>query len=153
DADGRADIYSLGCVAYFLLTGQPVFSADSAVAMGLAQVKEQPAPPSTRSEFQIPPALDAVILECLAKAPAARPATAADLARRSAGSVPPDAWTGDPARAWWEWHRVALAAAAPQVEDDAARPEAVPEESVCQRCWPQLDKRNVPQQPASPPPA
>jgi serine/threonine-protein kinase len=64
DVDGRADIYSLACVAYFMLTGQPVFSADTAVATALAHVKDEPIPPSVRSELAIPPALDAVILEC-----------------------------------------------------------------------------------------
>ena len=105
DVDGRTDIYSLGCVAYFLLTGQHVFSADTPVATALAHVHNAPIPPGLRSEFKIPPALDALIMECLAKDPAARPASAAVVSERLAATVPADAWTLDAARAWWEQHQ------------------------------------------------
>ena len=88
EIDGRADLYSLGCVAYFLLTGQFVFAADTAIAAALAHVNDQPVPPSARSSFQIPVRLDALILQCLAKDPAERPASAVDLANRLAGTVP-----------------------------------------------------------------
>jgi serine/threonine protein kinase len=106
DVDGRADIYSLGCVAYFLLTGQVVFTADSAFAIALAHVNDQPVPPSARSSFTIPGRLEALILQCLAKDPAERPASAVDLANRLAGTVPEDAWTADAAHAWWDQHRL-----------------------------------------------
>ena len=65
NVDGRADIYSLGCVAYYLLTGQPVFSGDTPLATALAHVKNAPVPPRLRSEFSVPPALDALIMECV----------------------------------------------------------------------------------------
>src|SRR5262249_48036333 len=139
DADGRADLYSLGCVAYFLLTGQPVFSGDSAVATALAHVNEQPVPPSARSEFQIPLELDAVIIECLTKNPAARPASAADLACRLAATVPPDAWTSHAARAWWELHKLSL----PRIGD---APLAPARSSARHACWPRLDQRPLPEQ-------
>ena len=105
DVDGRADLYSLGCVAYFLLTGQVVFTADSAIAVALAHVNDEPVPPSARSSFTIPSRLEAVILQCLAKDPAERPASAADVANRLAGIVPEDAWTADAAHVWWDQHR------------------------------------------------
>ena len=105
DVDGRADIYSLGCVAYYMLTGQHVFSGDTPVATALAHVQNAPIPPGLRSEFKIPPALDALIMECLAKDPAARPASAAVLSERLAATVPADAWTLDAAHAWWERHQ------------------------------------------------
>jgi serine/threonine-protein kinase len=105
DVDGRADIYSLGCVAYYLLTGQPVFSGDSPVATAVAHVQDAPVRPALRSEFHIPPALDALVMECLAKDPAARPASVAVVSERLAMSVPADAWTRDAAHAWWELHR------------------------------------------------
>ena len=76
--DGRADLYALGCVAYYLLTGQFVFAADTPIAAALAHVNDQPAPPSARSPFQIPARLEALILQCLAKDPAERPASAVD---------------------------------------------------------------------------
>ena len=66
------DIYSLGCVAYFLLTAQRVFSGESAVATALAHVQNVPVAPSVRSPFEIPPALETLILDCLAKDPAER---------------------------------------------------------------------------------
>jgi eukaryotic-like serine/threonine-protein kinase len=102
--DGRADIYSIGCVAYFLLTGAPVFSNKVALATVLAHVQEDPVPPSERSEFEIPPALEALTLQCLAKDPSARPASASELADRLAETVPPPAWTTEAARRWWELH-------------------------------------------------
>jgi eukaryotic-like serine/threonine-protein kinase len=102
--DGRADIYSLGCVAYYLLTGEPVFAHQVALAAALAHVQDDPVPPSERSEYQIPPALEALILQCLAKDPAARPASASELGDRLAATVPPAAWTRQTARGWWELH-------------------------------------------------
>jgi serine/threonine-protein kinase len=102
--DGRADIYSIGCVAYYLLTGKPVFSKEGALATVLAHVQEDPVPPSDQSEFKIPPALEALTLECLAKDPAARPASASELGDRLAASVAPAAWTTQAARRWWQLH-------------------------------------------------
>jgi serine/threonine-protein kinase len=104
--DGRADIYALGCVAYWLLTGQHVFAGETAMATILAHVREEPVPPSERSEIPIPPALDALVLACLAKDPAQRPATAAQLADRLSASVNGDQWTAETARNWWDLNRV-----------------------------------------------
>lgn len=101
--DGRADIYALGCVAYWLLTGQPVFAADTPVATLLKHVQEEPIPPSRRTELEIPEDLDAVILACLAKDPADRPRTAEELdARLATCSV--TAWTKEMAEEWWNLH-------------------------------------------------
>jgi hypothetical protein len=137
--DGRSDIYSLGCVAYYLLTGQPVFSGETPVATVLAHVQQPPLPASARSEFAVPPALDALILECLAKDPSARPATATLLGQRLAATIPADAWTPDAAHAWWELHHVALAAtAAATAEIAAGGPAETPD--PCPRCWPRLDR-------------
>jgi hypothetical protein len=137
--DGRSDIYSLGCVAYYLLTGQPVFSGETPVATVLAHVQQPPIPPSARSEFAIPPALDALILECLAKDPSARPATATLLGQRLAATIFEDAWTPEAAHAWWELHHVTLAATAAAAADTATTaPVGTPE--PCPRCWPRLDR-------------
>jgi serine/threonine-protein kinase len=105
DVDGRADVYSLGCVAYYMLTGQPVFSGDTPVVTALAHVHRAPIPPRLRSEATIPSALDALIMECLAKDPAARPASTAVLSERLAATVLAHAWTPDAARTWWESHQ------------------------------------------------
>ena len=60
DVDGRTDIYSLGCVAYYMLTGRPVFSGETPVATAVAHVNNAPVPPRLRSPFTIPLALDAL---------------------------------------------------------------------------------------------
>ena len=105
DVDGRTDIYSLGCVAYYMLTGQPVFSEGTPVATAVAHVNNAPIPPRLRSPFTIPLALDALVMECLAKNPDDRPASASVVSERLATAVPADAWTVDAARAWWERHQ------------------------------------------------
>jgi tRNA A-37 threonylcarbamoyl transferase component Bud32 len=103
DVDARADIYAVGCVAYWLLTGDVVFKRDTSLATVLAHVRDTPDPPSQRTELAIPPALEQLILECLAKDPAARPQTTDELARRlDAVGVAP--WTAEDARKWWALH-------------------------------------------------
>ena len=98
--DGRADIYALGCVAYYLLTGQLVFAAENPMQSMLKHLNEVPVPPSVRTELPIPAALDAVVLACLEKQAARRPATAGELARLLA-AVNLAPWTDDQARRWW----------------------------------------------------
>lgn len=105
--DGRADIYSLGCVAYWLLTGQLVFSADTQSAILLHHIKTPPSPPSTRTELPVPEALDRIVLSCLAKSPADRPQTAHDLARDLGEIAGVSAWTDDRQREWWRRHQPA----------------------------------------------
>jgi len=105
DVDGRTDIYSLGCVAYYMLTGQHLFSGDTPVATAVAQIQDAPVPPGLRSEFTIPAALDALIMECLAKDPAVRPASAAVVSERLAATISRDVWTHDTAHDWWERHQ------------------------------------------------
>ncbi|NNE09958.1 MAG: serine/threonine protein kinase [Gemmatimonadetes bacterium] len=102
EVDGRADIYGLGCVAYWLLTGQLVFEAESPMMMVAEHVKTPPTPPSQRTELEIPAELDRIILQCLAKNPADRPQTAAALARELRAVPGLRAWTGDDAHAWWK---------------------------------------------------
>jgi eukaryotic-like serine/threonine-protein kinase len=102
--DGRVDIYATGCVAYWLLTGQLVFTADNSMGLLLHHVHTAPAPPSTRSELPIPVALDSLVLSCLAKNPADRPQSARELADRLAEIDGAGAWTEDRARQWWAQH-------------------------------------------------
>ncbi|MGB5528112.1 MAG: serine/threonine-protein kinase, partial [Gemmatimonadota bacterium] len=109
DLDRRSDIYATGCLAYWLLTGQQVFTADTPVALLVHHVQTDPAPPSTRTELSIPAPLDEIILACLSKNPAERPQTARELARRL-GTIELEAeWTEDRARAWWALHQPAEA--------------------------------------------
>jgi eukaryotic-like serine/threonine-protein kinase len=102
--DHRADLYALGCVAYWLLTAQLVFEADSKVAMMAAHSSEQPLPPSKRTELPIPRELDDLVLALLAKDPADRPQDAAELALRLAAVPLATPWTPQRAEAWWQTH-------------------------------------------------
>jgi serine/threonine protein kinase/CHASE1-domain containing sensor protein len=104
--DGRADLYALGCVGYFLLTGTPVFAGTTAVAVLAEHVASEVEAPSRRAAGPISEALERVILDCLAKSPAERPASADALSRRLAACPEHDGWSWDDARRWWETHEV-----------------------------------------------
>ena len=105
--DGRADIYATGCVAYWLLTGELVFAADTAMGLLLHHAQSAPTPPSSRTGRPIPAALESLVMACLAKDPAKRPQTARELSRRLAASIGDAAWTDDRARQWWDEHGIA----------------------------------------------
>jgi serine/threonine-protein kinase len=102
--DARADIYALGCVAYWLLTGKPVFESGSPVKTLADHLSTPPIPPSQRVDAAIPPELERIVLACLAKHPQDPPATAGALAAnlRAAGVEP---WTQQDAARWWLEHR------------------------------------------------
>jgi len=106
--DGRADIYATGCVAYWLLTGELVFTADNAIGLLLQHAHASPTPPSSRTSCPIPAALDELILSCLAKDPGQRPQTARALIRHLDEVELPAAWTEGRARAWWAEHQPAV---------------------------------------------
>jgi serine/threonine-protein kinase len=109
DLDGRADIYATGCVAYWLLTGQLVFSAESPMGLLVQHAQAEPVRPSARTELPIPPGLEAVVLSCLAKDPRDRPQTARELADRLGQLEDANAWTQERAREWWARHLPARA--------------------------------------------
>lgn len=108
DLDGCADIYSTGCVVYWLLTGRLVFTAETPLGIVVQHVQTPPTPPSARTELPIPRALDDLVLSCLAKHPANRPQSARELSLRLAEVDGASAWTQDRAREWWELHQPAL---------------------------------------------
>jgi serine/threonine-protein kinase len=105
--DWRADIYATGCLAYWLLTGHPVFTADSPVGLLLRHAQAAPVAPSARADRPIPAALDDLVLCCLAKDPADRPQSARELSLRLADVPGAGAWTEDRAREWWAAHQPA----------------------------------------------
>jgi serine/threonine-protein kinase len=103
--DGRADLYALGCVGYWLLTGSNVFTADSALALVLKHVNEPPPPMRQASELDIPEEVESLIMECLAKSPNDRPESAQQLAARlDAMQKLIGPWTAEQAEAWWRLH-------------------------------------------------
>ena len=104
DVDRRADVYALGCVAYYLLTGQLVFEADTPMKMLMQHVHAKPVPPSRRTELPIPRELDEFVLSCLEKDPNRRPQDAETLFRLACGCRTCDTWSSDVARTWWEHH-------------------------------------------------
>jgi serine/threonine-protein kinase len=98
--DERADIYALGCVAYYLITGQLVFEAEKAFQMIAKHLQASPVPPSQRTDRPVSPELERLILKCLAKEARDRPQSAADLAQ-SLEWIPADAWGEEQAKQWW----------------------------------------------------
>jgi serine/threonine protein kinase len=98
--DARADLYAVGCVGYFMLTGKPVFQAANVFHMVARHLNDVPVPPSEVSNQPIPRLLEDLILSCLKKDPGERPQSAADLARGLA-LVPVEPWGEDQAEAWW----------------------------------------------------
>jgi serine/threonine-protein kinase len=104
DVDGRADIYSTGCVAYWLLTGELVFTAETPMKLLVAHAQAMPDPPSRRTELQLPQELDALILSCLAKEREHRPQSARDLLRHLDAIPFAETWTAERARQWWQAH-------------------------------------------------
>jgi len=115
-ADHRVDIYTLGCVGYWLLTGRLVFEAPNAIQLMYQHANATPVPPSQRSELEIPAELDSVILACLAKYPEERPQTAGEMSRRLATAVPA-AWTEEQAQRWWDRHHPESARTEPTESD------------------------------------
>ena len=101
DVDWRADVYALGCVAYWLVTGQPVFEGTNPMQIVMAHIQKTPVPPSRRTAIQIPETLEQVILDCLRKDPNERPQTMQELAVRLGGVPLEDPWTEERARQWW----------------------------------------------------
>jgi len=102
--DARADLYALGCVGYWLLTGRLVFDGKTAMEVVTHHARTPPTPPSQRTELPLPAGLDAAILWCLEKDPSARPADAGALGASLDAIAPAAAWTPERARRWWETH-------------------------------------------------
>ena len=108
----QSDIFSLGVLAYFLLTGDYLFEVKTAKEYLRCLLTETPLPPSERGGREVPEALEALIMRCLSKSPEERPSSAAALQKellQFAGEVP---WQEEQAKRWWElasfFHRDAV---------------------------------------------
>jgi serine/threonine-protein kinase len=100
DEDERSDLYSLGCVAYWMLTGQPVFVGEPN-AIVIHHIQTAPQPPSKVLGHPIPERLEQIVLACLEKTPEKRPRSAVDLWHQL-GEVSLDiTWTPETAERWW----------------------------------------------------
>ena len=102
--DTRADLYGLGAVAYYLLTGQPPFQCRTQLQTLVDHVRKPPAPPSEVTELEIPIELESIVLKCLEKWPEERYQTVEEL-DAALRSVPlEETWNLDRAREWWALH-------------------------------------------------
>jgi len=104
EVDERSDLYALGAVGYFLVTGQHVFDGGTMVEVCSHHLHTTPTPPSERLAREVPGDLERLILACLAKDPVDRPQTALDLEERLTGCDVP-AWDAEQATAWWREQR------------------------------------------------
>ena len=100
DVDARSDLYSLGAVAYALLTGRPPFDDDDPMAVMMAHARDPVVPPS-QLRPDIPEDLERVVLRCLAKDPAERFPDAESLEQALAGCACADRWNAKRAAEWW----------------------------------------------------
>jgi serine/threonine protein kinase len=111
-SDARSDLYSLGAVGYFLLTGQYVSEGETAVELREKRLTETPQPPSVRIGKPICLQLEALVLRCLEKDPANRPQSAQELRDLLAACPCAADWTLEQRSAWWAARRETLASAA-----------------------------------------
>jgi serine/threonine-protein kinase len=117
----RSDVYAVGAVAYALVTGQAVFAGKSSVEIIGHHLNTKPMPPSERLGRPITPFLERLILDCLAKQPAARPADAGAVVARIDEGWKEARWTQALARTWWETRAPALLAARREAIESVSR--------------------------------
>jgi eukaryotic-like serine/threonine-protein kinase len=119
EVDARSDLYGLGAVGYYLVTGTHVFGGATAVEVCSHHLHTRPQSPAERLGGPVPAGLERLILACLEKEPAKRPASAADLRDALEDLDDVGRWGESEARAWWErWRR----GRGDRPRDDAARP-------------------------------
>jgi eukaryotic-like serine/threonine-protein kinase len=100
--DARSDLYAIGALGYFLLTGTPVFEANTLVEICAHHLHSEPVPPSARIANPVAPEIEALVLECLEKDPERRPRSAAELAARLAKSESRLSFGPGDVERWWQ---------------------------------------------------
>lgn len=120
--DARADLYALGAVAYYLLTGAPVFAGRTVVEICSQHLHKLPIAPSERLGSRIPETLEEIVMRCLEKDPAERPQSALELGELLDACEDVGPWTTRDARAWWIEHAGAVAARRGRGEVDGTAP-------------------------------
>ncbi len=101
NVDHRSDLYALGAVGYYMLTGEQVFTGNIVEICG-HHLHTEPTPPSERLGRELPVELEAVIMQCLAKKPEERPHSAREMRERLAACFEVRRWRQADARVWWE---------------------------------------------------
>ncbi len=124
--DARSDIYAVGAVGYFLLTGKPVFSATGMVELCQKHIDEVPVPPSNHTGTSVSSQLEDAIMSCLEKSRAKRPQTARDLSVLISKCEAASGWTIEDADRWWGRHErgTVTAATNPLAKSSASAMEA-----------------------------
>jgi serine/threonine protein kinase len=110
-SDVRSDLYSLGALGYFLLTGREVFDGDSIAELCRQHLSETPVTPSARTGGNFNPQLEALLMRCLEKDPANRPQSAREMLQSLTASRVAESWTPERRTAWWVEHRQQMARA------------------------------------------
>ena len=96
-----SNAYAVGCLAYWLITGELVFTGQTAIEIFMKHTQAAPIPPSARTEMEVPPALDDIVLAGLAKNPDDRPASADALAEALGSISTSSSWITPRAKEWW----------------------------------------------------
>ncbi len=120
--DGRSDLYAVGGVAFWLLTGTHVFEGKTVVEVCSHHLHSKPDSPSERLQAPVPADLEAVILKCLEKDPARRFPSAEALAHALDACESVDDWSDDLAAAWWKLHKTEADEAKPKIERRSRMP-------------------------------
>ncbi len=124
DIDWRADIYALGCVGYWLLTGHQVFDGATPMQVIMAHVQASPVPLSQRAAQKIPRELEQLVMSCLRKDPNDRPQTMQELAHALQAIALEAPWTQERARRWWFEHAGAASRRRPEPAAQVSAPGA-----------------------------
>ncbi|MCG8467828.1 MAG: protein kinase [Gemmatimonadetes bacterium] len=111
-ADARSDLYNLGGVAYWMLTGKPLFPGASSVDLIIDHVKTIPEPPSAVAEQEVPEELDRLIMKLLEKEPEDRYQSAEEVLKALQAIRLPASWSQERAREWWDVHAPEMVARA-----------------------------------------